>query len=409
MSMMPFLWIGLVGGSLGAGASLAVLLVIIRRREGLVMIAGVASMALSVLAANSLVAIYDQPALTVIASAIAVGSVGGGFALVASLLSYVHTKPHLPAIPPVGTPPRSLVVVLADVEAGEYVAGEVTQEITDLVDAGLPEPTMSVMPFHYAAQKARYRAVGGRSPEADQAAGLTERLEAHLDPVDFARPIMVRCGDGSSLHDTLHAARDAGFTTAIVAGAYIAEGYRAGAERRGADAPPPGLSVAYTRSLWASDELARLVARRTLTVRSDPERTGVALVVHGQPGEHERANQSFDIQENSFANRVRLFLVEEGLESDRVRVCAAEWRDPGVTETVRHLAAIGCDRVLVVPACQPFANLQTLLDIPAAARNARVPENARVVHIAPWGDDGSFAEVLAAAIDEAATESAGGD
>lgn len=401
---MPLLWIGLVGGSLGAGASLAVLLAVTRRREGLVMAAGIASMVLSVLAANSLVAVYDPPWLAVIVSAIAVGSLGGGFALVASLLSYVRVRPDAPTLPTSGDPVRSLVVLLADVEPGEYHAGEVTHEIADFVDAGFPEPRMSVLPFHYAAHKARYRAVGGSSPEEGQASELAERLEEHLDPKVFAGPLMVRCGDGLALRETLQAAREAGYTTVIVAGAYIAEGYRPGSERSGADTPIAGLSVVYTRSLWASDELARLVARRTLAVRSDPERTGVALVVHGQPGQREHAHQTFDIQENSFANRVRLFLVEEGLESDRVRVCAAEWRDPGVTETVRHLAAIGCDRVLVVPACQPFANLQTLLDLPAAVRDARVPEDARVVHVAPWGDDDVFAEVLAAAIEAAARD-----
>jgi len=33
-----------------------------------------------------------------------------------------------------------------------------------------------------------------------------------------------------------------------------------------------------------------------------------------------------------------------------------------------------------------------------------VPEDVRVVHIAPWGDDEVFAEVLAAAIEEAAPD-----
>lgn len=400
--MIPLLWIGLVGGSLAAGSALAMLLVVARRREGLVMVAGVASITLSVLAGNRLFAAYEQPSLAVIASVIAMMAIGGGFALVASLLAYVRPKQNLPTLPVVGAPPRALVIVIADVETEDYAPGEVTSEIADLIDSGLPEPSLSVVPFHYAAQKARYRAVGGRSPEQGQAAGLAERVEARLDPMRFAGPIVLRCGNGSSLAGLLHAARAAGFDTTIASGAYIAEGYRANAEQRGADSPVPGLLVSHTRSLWASDELARLVARRTLAVRSDPEITGVALIVHGQPGEYEHVNQSFDIQENAFANRVRLFLVEEGLQSDRVRVCTAEWREPGVTETVRHLAALGCDRILVVPVCHPFANLQTLLDIPAAVRDARVPENVRVVHIAPWGDDPVFAEVLAAGIEEAA-------
>ncbi|MBE0416645.1 MAG: ferrochelatase [Coriobacteriia bacterium] len=408
--MVPLLWIGLVGGSLGAGAALAVLLVVSRRREGLVMIAGVASMAGSVLSGNRLVTIYDRPSLTVIASLIAVGAVGGGFALVSSLLAYVEPRSRPSTLPPAGTPSRILVLLMVDIEAEEYVPAEVTREIAELVDAGLPEPTLSVTPFHYAAQKARYRAIGGRSPEPGQAHGLAERLEAHLDRTTFACPVVLRCGDGQSLSAALDAAHEAGFSAAVVTGAYIAESFHADAELRGAEArnaDANGLAVTYTRSLWTSDELARLVARRALAFRSNPSQTGVALVVHGQPGEHGRINQSFDIQENAFANRVRLFLAEEGFTTDRVRVCAAEWRDPGVSETVRHLAALGCEHVLVVPVCHLFANLQTLLDIPAAARDARVAEDVRVVHVAPWGDDEVLAEVLAEAIAEAATDVAG--
>jgi protoheme ferro-lyase len=409
MCMIPLQWIGLVGGSLGAGAALAVLLVVNRHREGLVMAAGVVSMAISVLSGNQLVDTYDHPALTVIASLIAVGAVGGGFALVSSLLTYLQPRSRPLVLPPV-VGSRTLVILLADVEAEHYIPGEVTREVAELVEAGLPEPTLSVTPFHYAAQKSRYRAIGGRSPESSQVSNLAERIEAHLDRDVFTAPIVVRCTDGFSLASAIDTGREAGYSRVVIAGAHIAESYRAVAERREAetrDSPPDGVRVAYTRSLWASDDLARLVARRTVAVRSEPKHTGVALVVHGQPGEYERFNQSFDIQENSFANRVRLFLTEEGLDPDHIRVCAAEWRDPGVSETVRHLAALGCERVLVVPACHPFANLQTLLDIPGAARDARVPEDVRVVHISPWGEDDVFAEVLATAIVEAASDLVG--
>lgn len=406
--MAPLLWIGLVGGSLGAGAALAVLLVTPRRREGLIMVAGIASMAASALAGTRLTWVYESPTLPVIASLIAMGALGGGFALVSSLLPYAKPPVREIAMPAPGEPSRTLVVMLADTEAEEYLPGEVTREIEELVDAGLGEPGIAVTPFHYAAQKARYRAVGGRSPEERAVRDLAERLEARLDAGVYAGVTVVRCTEENALASTLRAAMNAGFSRTVVVGAYLAEGRCARRELEEAEArqwDAQGMSVIRTRSLWSSDDLARHVARRALAVRSEEGKTGVALVVHGQLAQTEHLNDSFDIQENAFANRVRMYLAEEGLDDEYIRVCAAEWSEPGVAETVRHLAALGNERVLVVPACHPFPNLQTLLDIPAAVRDARVPDSVRVVQIPSWGDEDVFADVLASAVDEALRES----
>lgn len=405
--MLALLWTGLIGGSMGAGAALGVLLVVARPREGVIMVGGVASMAAGAFAGSRLVAHYDSPALTVVASVLALAALGGGFALVSALLAYVRPPSIDTPLPAPESPARALVVLMAEVESEYYRPFEVTREIAEFVDAGLPEPTLGVTPFHYAAQKARYRAVGGRSPEHAAARNLAERIEARLDRAAFARPCIVRCSDQGALPSLLAAARSEGYARAVVVGAYVAEGFRAISQRRDLDdiggALQP-LRVVFTPPLWTSDELARLVASSAVAIAADASVTGVALLVHGQPGSHATTNAEFDVQENAFANRVRLFLAEHGLDEARIRVCSAEWSDPGVTETVRHLAALGAERILVVPACYPFPNLQTLLDIPAAIRDARVPEAVRVVQIPPWGEDDVFAEVLASEIERATAE-----
>ena len=104
----------------------------------------------------------------------------------------------------------------------------------------------------------------------------------------------------------------------------------------------------------------------------DPETTGVALLMHGQPDAHQQTHAHFDIQENAFCNRVRMMLVEKGIAESNIRLCWMDWRAPDVTETVRHLAALGCDRILVVPACYPFDSMMTMLDLPMSVRQARV-------------------------------------
>ncbi len=400
--MAPLLWAGLVGGAMGAGASLALLLVVVRPREALVALGGIVSMGFAVVAGSRLVAAYDTTTFTVVAGLLAVAGLGGGFALVSAVLSYVAPRAPRARIPLPGISVRTLAVLLVDTESETYRPSETTREIAELVAAGLPEPSIAITPFHYAAQKARYRAVGGRSPEHAAARACAENVECRLASSRFAGPVTVRCSEPSALLDLVEQALDAGYTRAIVAGAHIAQSSRAVTQRR--DLEEAGdllasISVGFTRPLWTSDELARLIAERTLAVADGPSDSGVVLLVHGQPGLQADSNPTFDIQENAFANRVRTLLQEGGLDEANIRVCAAEWRDPGIAETVRHLAALGSRRIIVVPTCLPFANLQVLLDVPAAARDARVPDDVRIVHVAPWGEDEVFSEVIAREIE----------
>lgn len=405
--MVPLLWVGLLSGSLGAGAALGALLAVRRPLEPLVMIAGVASMVVSAASAMQLGGFYDQPAPSVISAVVALAGVVGGFALVSSLLPYVRPRTNVPRLPSLAGTADTLVLLLGDTEPPEYAPSDVTREIEELVDAGLPEPSIGITPFHYAAQKSRYRAVGGRSPEWARMVALAERIESLLDRAVFAGPVSVRAGERGSLAVTVRTAADAGYRRVVVAGAYIAEGIRAVEERNEPLAHPRDagdMEVLATRTLWMSDVLSELVAEQVLSVSSNPAREGVALVVHGQPGEHAKTNPAFDVHENAFANRVRALVCDKGFAPEHVRVCSAEWSDPGVTEAVRHLGALGCERIAIASVCQPFANLQTLIDIPAAARDARLPESVTVVHTPPWGESETFASVLAEEIRRAVRE-----
>jgi protoheme ferro-lyase len=120
----------------------------------------------------------------------------------------------------------------------------------------------------------------------------------------------------------------------------------------------------------------------------------VALVLHGQPEAWQKSHASFDVQENSFANRVRATLIDRGLHQENIRLCYAEWRNPDITETVRHLAALGCSRVLICPACFPFESSVTILDMPVAVRQARVDAHVSTVVLGAWGDGPRLVDVL---------------
>ena len=126
--------------------------------------------------------------------------------------------------------------------------------------------------------------------------------------------------------------------------------------------------------------------------------TGVVLVGHGQPEERAKAYPSFDEEETVFLNRLRMLLIEKGIAESNVRIAWAEWGDPDVTSTVRHLAALGCQRILVVPAVYPLDAVTTKLDLEIAVRQARVAEGTVATTLPTWRDDDAVIEELRARV-----------
>jgi len=283
-------------------------------------------------------------------------------------------------------------------------------EIQDLSSAGLPEATIGVTPFLYAAQKARYRAVNGRSNSAAQAKAICERLETALDRERFARVDLVTCIGRDSLAAAVVRLQATGYSRVVVASLSVAESFQMDRAKGEVDALRPdlhGMRVAYTTPLWASDSIANMIAERIATFLVEPENTGAVLVMHGQSESRERTHPTFDVQENAFANRVRMLLSERGLSESNVRLCWAEWRSPDITESVRHLAALGCTRIVVAPVCYPLETIATVLDMAVAVRQARVEPHVYVTTLPAWGDDPLVADALAEAVREAAEEFGG--
>ena len=102
-----------------------------------------------------------------------------------------------------------------------------------------------------------------------------------------------------------------------------------------------------------------------------------------------------------------MILNDAGIPSANVRTAWAEWAQPDVTSAVRHLAALGCDRVLVSPAVFPFDCIATQLEIPLMVRQARV-ESVPVVMLPTWRDDeevvGAIAQGAQASLGQTAEE-----
>jgi protoheme ferro-lyase len=158
------------------------------------------------------------------------------------------------------------------------------------------------------------------------------------------------------------------------------------------------VTVAYADALWSSSRCASLVAAKALSVVGDPSSCGVVLVGQGQPAERSRVGSGFDQQESRFLNQVRLLLVEQGVPEDRVQLSWADWRSPEVSGSVRHLSALGCRTIVVIPACFPLDSITTMLDVPLSVRQARVEEDVKVLTLHAWHDDPGLVEALRATV-----------
>lgn len=403
-------WALLMAFGLGAGAGIVAYLSLqppIHRVVGLagMLLTGATGAAVAVLAEA-----YSSPGVTIVAILAAFGSVVGGYWLATALLPSLATRPR---VTPLSTAEkrhaRTAVVCVACVEPERYALRTTLLDVAGLQQAAGTHVPDAALPFLLASERARYGSVGGSGGRA-AVARLLERLTAMLPADAFTPPVMSWCtGDPLPDEAVAEAVRD-GAGRVVVLPLAVAPSVqlvqtldRLGdlqTERAGVTL----MEAPYLDDLAPLDErLADAVAERL----SEDERggAGVLLVGGGQPPEWDRAYPDGPDEETGFMQRVRLALGERGFDVERVRLAWAEWRQPDVTDGVRHLGALGCSPILVVPACEPFPTLASVLDVDRSIELARVEAGVGVERMPHWGDDeavvGMIADSLRAAVAEA--------
>jgi protoheme ferro-lyase len=410
------IWIALVVGAVGTGASFVGILVAKRSLESLVALVGLVFFAACAWGFGGVTLAYDRLDAIVYAIAFTFAGMFGGYALISTLLGWFARRAHagIPAAS-ASLPERQsgfAVLVLGEVEPPLYSPAATAAALEDLSEEGLLKASIGVLPFLFMAQKTRYRAAGGISPAARQLDTVAEKVESVLESArTITRLESAWCeGERSLVTKIAHTVAD-GFRNIVVAEAVIAESLEVDAAKREVDAlrlGDLGVSVTYAGPLWSSERIAGLVTNRIMAVAGDPSAAGIVLVGQGQPSDRARDRRDFDEQETAFLNHVRMLLLERGVGEQNIRIAWADWRNPEVTGTVRHLAAIGCRRILVSPACFPFDSITTLLDIQLAVRQARVDESVSVVTLPAWHDDPAFVEELRADITDALSAASAG-
>lgn len=327
---------------------------------------------------------------------IAAAAVSGGYAL-AAVLAEAAGKPDGLVPLPSPTGHGVALMVLACAEPQTYRVASAAAELADLAAEGSVAPSVAVSPFMFAAQKTRYRAVAGVSPSRRQVADLAERLETALADAGIDRFDVAWCDGPGNLSERVAEASAAGCDRVAVVPLAVAQSLEMQRAVQLVDRARPdesGIRIAYGAPLHGSEEIAQLIARRIAVGISDPATTGVVLVAHGQTEAREQTHAEFDAGEAAFVNRVRMTVADAGVPEEQIRVAWAEWREPNVTATVRHLAALGCERILVSPTCFPFESTVTKIDIPMGIRQSRIDPMVSVVTLSVWRDEPEVVEAL---------------
>jgi protoheme ferro-lyase len=406
-------WIGLSLGAFVAGAAIVGILALRRAFEPLIALLGAIGMAIAGWCLVAVGQAYATPQAVTFAVLFAIATGAGGYAFASALLDYL-ARPALPMSPlapedVTGAESRPVVFLVAPIETQEYEPRQTARELHDLADEGVLRLGIGVTPFLFAASKARYRASGGKSPAWREFERATEAVEQKLDTSLRGRVFASSCEGPQALDRHVSEAVRSGTKHVAVVPISISEPpeYEACKERVNAlGLPALGVNVEYAPPLWSSDAVAESVARHVIAGAVNPDTTGVVLVLHGQPAPRGRRYPQFEEQESAFTSRIRMLVNEGGIPSANVRTAWAEWTQPDVTSAVRHLAALGCDRVLVSPAVFPFDCIATQLEIPLMVRQARV-DSVPVVMLPTWRDDEGVLSALARAASGSLGESSG--
>ena len=399
MNHVVLYWLALVAGSVVLGASVVALLIAERTLEPVSAVSAVLGFIAASWGLGQISASYAGADAIGYALFFGAGAIAGGYALASTLLARLALRSRPPAIAEDLAEEESspTVLLLSELEPPSYSARATASALENLAEEGLLTASIWVLPFLFMAQKTRYRAAGGTSPGSGELTAVAEALARTLASKGITRVDTAACEGERSLALRVVAAVDRGFRTIIVAQTFIAESLEVDRAKREVDAlrlAERGITVSYAEPLWSSARCAALVSARALAVVGDLTTCGVVLVGQAQPEQRSRLVGAFDTQESGFLNQVRMMLLDRGVSEEHVRIAWADWRSPEVTESVRHLAALGCRTVVVVPAGFPLDSITTMLDIHMAVRQARVDQSVNVLTLQAWHDDPGLVEAL---------------
>lgn len=392
-------WLALLIGSLAFGACVVVAMVLPRHSATLAVLMGIGGFVGALYMLGTISQIYATPLAIGSAILAIVAGISLGYTIAASSIPHLADVRRRPHAPNPSHAPHTAVVLLESAEPEVYdpVAIAYRQRLlSETADIELP---LTAVPFLFLSEKTRYRAIGGRAPGASTARTLAEKIAATWPASE--RPTVEVASDQypTDLRAVVQAHVAAGAQRVAIVPLGQSESAATDHALALLDADtdrPLSRHVAIASPIWCDDGLVvRLTERVLAGVASTPlAHVGVALICPGAPEAWERRYTDASETENYFIQRVRMRLSDAGLKCEHVRAAWLDWQTPDVTETIRHLAVLGCQRIICVPATTVLPTLDTLLDLERAANYARVPKSVDVVTLGAWGDDDAVAQAV---------------
>ncbi|PKQ20683.1 MAG: hypothetical protein CVT66_03730 [Actinobacteria bacterium HGW-Actinobacteria-6] len=392
---MP-LWLGLLAGSTGAGACFVGLLVAPRRSQFIAFFGLILSSVL-IVRMFSLIAAQDATSAIGLAVFFVIAGIAGGYWAAAAALPHAIAQPKItPSV--TDAEPRELpaLILLSCAEAERYRIASTARVIERLVTSDALRLPTSALPFVFLSEKSRYRALGDYNPARAGVMAVADRVAEILNS-DFGTVTVAWCDGSPTLRTLLADLESNGYRSAVLAtlgpeGSFVTME----AEHEALEGAS-GVQLIQAESIWRSDHLAaRLVERVIESCRgAQLSEVGVLLAGEGQPVAWEPLGKDWCERENYFNQRVKLMLLERGFQERNIRISWIEWQAPDITETVRHLAALGCNRLVIAPTTLPHITLASALDLKRSIEAARLAEEVRVVTLTPWGDDAGIVQAVA--------------
>ncbi len=396
--MFVALWLGLLSGSIAFGACLDGALVAPRRSQ-FIAVVGMGGGTLLALRTFSRIATTTNSEAIGLAIFFVAAGVAGGYWSAAAALPHAAGRQRLDAIDaPTCQSEKPAVAILSCAEAPHYRIASTARVIERLVSSGALRLPSSALPFVFLSEKTRYRALGGYNPARATVTtvrdGVSARLGTRVSSVSVAW-----CDGSPSLAALIGELGRVGHHDVVMVTLGPDHSFRSLESQHEAQhvADAAGVRLVRAPSIWRSDVLASRLADRIIesTTGATLDEVGVVLMGEGEPTAWSEIECGWREHENYFNQRVRLMLVDRGIRESSIRMSWLEWETPDVTETTRHLAALGCRRIIVAPATLPYITLASALDLKHAIESARLAEDVRVVTLTPWGDDAAMVQASA--------------
>lgn len=404
-------WIWLIVASVGVGAAFVALMACPRASQmaAFIVLAGALAASVSLIVQIGV----DLDNLNAVGAAVlfALASTSAGYWAAAAILPLLGRDFPSPvaAEPPraAGAGAETSVVLLSCAEPARYGVRATARSLQRLLTTGALEMPAGAVPFVFLSEKARYRQIRDRHPARGVVRGIAERLEQRLEDAGVSTVLVAWCDGGPSLAETTSAALAAGYTDIVVTvvgadGAYETATAIHAAEEA-ACSVTPSVHLRSAPSIWQSESLAVRLCERIIETTRGVElgAVGVALIAEGAPAQWAAEHAAWAERETYFLQRVRLLLAERGITANAVRIGWLEWQSPDVTETVRHLAATGCERIIIVPATAASSTLGIMVDLPHLVDSARLPDDVHTVTLSAWDEDPGLIDALSESIVEA--------